>query len=160
MKNYLKIIIFLILCFTGLIFIVIAIYFFSLNKAKRLNILLQFLNINKRSNSKIENKIIEKVEVAKEDKIEKNLEAKVGPKPKTIKSKVNNTKNIEKKLSERQKDVLKIFSNKSEITLSDIVNKFQNVSSRTLRRDLSKLEELSYIKQFGKTKNSIYKSIK
>ena len=60
-------------------------------------------------------------------------------------------------LNERQKNLLEKLKSKDVSTVSEINDSFPEVSTRTLRRDLSKLEKLGFIKQLGKTKNTRYK---
>ena len=59
-------------------------------------------------------------------------------------------------LNSRQRDILKLF-NKREILLpTDIYSVAPNLSTRTLRRDMDKLEELGFVLKEGSTKDTKY----
>lgn len=60
-------------------------------------------------------------------------------------------------ISKRQKDILSSLKLKKKLSMKDLQSEFKSVTSRTLRRDLSKLVELKLIKKEGNTKDSIYK---
>lgn len=46
---------------------------------------------------------------------------------------------------------------KEAFEIKDIADRFKDVSERTLRRDLQKLEKIGLVKQIGSTRNSRYK---
>lgn len=59
-------------------------------------------------------------------------------------------------LNERQKVILKIAKKQKEISFKDVKGKVRNVTTRTIRRDFSKLESEGILRQIGKTKDSRY----
>jgi predicted HTH transcriptional regulator len=59
-------------------------------------------------------------------------------------------------LSRRQKKMLKLFDREDQITNDMISSVIRGISERTIRRDLTELEEKGYIKKVGKTKGSYY----
>ena len=59
-------------------------------------------------------------------------------------------------LDERQKKIINLFGQSNAITNSQIEQAIKGVTRRTLRRDLTELEEMDLIKQHGKTKGSYY----
>ncbi len=59
-------------------------------------------------------------------------------------------------LNDRQKKILNLFGKDKQLMNSDIEKEIKGVTRRTIRRDLSELEELGLIKQHGKTKGSYY----
>ncbi len=60
------------------------------------------------------------------------------------------------KLNKRQKKELSLFEKEQRITNEMIRSVIPNVTERTIRRDLSLLEEKGYIRKIGKTKGSYY----
>ncbi|MCS7318065.1 MAG: DeoR family transcriptional regulator [Candidatus Dojkabacteria bacterium] len=62
----------------------------------------------------------------------------------------------QQKLNVRQKKILNIIKTLDYISVSDLSKKIRNVSTRTLRRDMDRLEKLGILKQNGKTKDTIY----
>jgi len=80
------------------------------------------------------------------------------PKPsKEPQHKKDDVKRIDTKdLNNRQKDILKLL-NKREILLpSDIYALHPNVSTRTLRRDMTSLVEKNLVRQEGSTRDTKY----
>ncbi len=67
------------------------------------------------------------------------------------------TKSVEAELTPRSSLLLNYIKQKSPVTMNQISDKFPSVTSRTLRRDLDKLEQLGFVTQEGKTRNSYYK---
>jgi len=65
-------------------------------------------------------------------------------------------KSAKDKLNKRQKVILKLFEKEDKITNEMIRSVISNVSERTIRRDLTFLEERGYIEKVGKTKGSYY----
>lgn len=63
-------------------------------------------------------------------------------------------------LNERQIQILKYIQSKKYANMKDINNNFKEVSQRTLRRDMERLEKLQFVKQSGKTRDSMYEYIK
>lgn len=59
-------------------------------------------------------------------------------------------------LSARQEEIYQLIRSDKRVTISDVEDVVPNVSNRTLRRDLNKLEKLGLIKQMGKTRDSYY----
>jgi predicted HTH transcriptional regulator len=62
-------------------------------------------------------------------------------------------------LNKRQEQIYNMIRDRGEVNMQALTKKFSQVSSRTLRRDMTQLEELGLISQSGKTKNSIYKIV-
>ena len=75
---------------------------------------------------------------------------------KMIKKTKNKIKSSRDNLNRRQKQIIDLFDREEKITNEMISSEISNVSRRTLRRDLSVLEEKGYIRQVGKTKGSYY----
>jgi len=63
-------------------------------------------------------------------------------------------------LNERQIQILNFIRNFDKVTMLNISNKFTDVSERTLRRDMDKLELTGFVIQFGKTRDSYYVVVK
>jgi predicted HTH transcriptional regulator len=63
---------------------------------------------------------------------------------------------VKEKLSKRQQEILGLFEKKTKIFMEDITLKIKGVHVRTIRRELSKLTKLGYIKKVGSTKGSFY----
>lgn len=59
-------------------------------------------------------------------------------------------------LSKRQDMILRLFDSKERLDADQIAKKVKGATVRTIRRDLTKLEELGYVKKVGKTKGSYY----
>ena len=60
----------------------------------------------------------------------------------------NDTKDDTKELSERQKVILSLIQKNDTITIEEMIQK-TNVSSITIKRDLSELQELNILKREG-----------
>lgn len=58
-------------------------------------------------------------------------------------------------INDRQKQILNLIKNDAKVSMKDISSHF-NTTTRTLRRDLTNLEEGGYISHVGSTKNSYY----
>lgn len=63
-----------------------------------------------------------------------------------------NTKN----LNSRQKEILKLMNKRQVLLPSDIYALHPNVSTRTLRRDMTSLTQLGIVKQEGSTRDTKY----
>lgn len=59
-------------------------------------------------------------------------------------------------LNNRQQKILDVLEKKFEITSNEVNDFIKGVTRRTLRRDLTDLENKGYIKQKGKTRGSYY----
>mgnify|MGYP001275777082 CR=1 FL=1 len=77
-------------------------------------------------------------------------EDKLVKKPKSIK------KIDTKQLNERQKEILKLLSKRQILLPSDIYALHPQVSTRTLRRDMTTLVELNVARQEGTTRDTKY----
>lgn len=97
-----------------------------------------FLNISKK------NKVAFK-EVFKEDI--PNTRPIVHPLP---------SKALKKNLNMRQKDILKLLRKRKVLLPSDIYSLHPNVSTRTLRRDMTTLVNIGLVLQEGNTKDTKY----
>jgi predicted HTH transcriptional regulator len=60
-------------------------------------------------------------------------------------------------LNSRQQELKSYASSRRNFTMQTIRDSFPDVTARTLRRDLDRLQELGIISQEGKTRNSVYK---
>lgn len=110
-----------------------------------------------------------------EQKISSNHKQQAAKKNKTTSSKANKKKtqaqqtqksqevkvssNRYKKLLARQQEVYSLIKELGEATLTDIASRIQQVSKRTLRRDMDSLEEQGLVKQVGKTRDSHYQAV-
>lgn len=63
---------------------------------------------------------------------------------------------VDKNLSKRQRKILKLFEKNDRVDTSLLSKKIPNVTVRTLRRDLDKLEDLHLVEKIGKTKGVHY----
>lgn len=95
-------------------------------------------------------KIEEKVDVLEETR-NKRHETRV-PKKKIKVASLANTS----KLSDRQKKILSKFDKNNKIGMKDLYGDFSEISQRTLRRDMDKLEQFGFLLQKGKTRDSYY----
>jgi methyl-accepting chemotaxis protein len=59
-------------------------------------------------------------------------------------------------LNERQNELLSIVKEKRKMNMMELANEFKNVTQRTLRRDMEKLEALGKVQQVGRTRDSFY----
>lgn len=60
----------------------------------------------------------------------------------------------------RQKEILSYLKSLPNSKMSSISKAFSDVTPRTLRRDMAKLEQQGFLRQEGKTKDAIYKLVK
>ena len=60
-------------------------------------------------------------------------------------------------LNDRQEKIFEMVKQNGEVTMQTVSDRVSDVSERTLRRDMNKLEKLGLIERFGKTKDSVYK---
>lgn len=158
MSNFLKLVFFLFLLFSGLIVFVVIYYFFKFQKDGSVNKYKDFATkkvkeISKDSDFKKLQKEFPKDLKSAHKEVEKDLK-----KAKKIVDK--EVKEVKKLLSERQEEIVDFINRVDEMSVSDIVEKFKEVTPRTLRRDLEKLENLGFVRQIGKTKDSRYKRSK
>jgi len=65
-------------------------------------------------------------------------------------------KAVAQDLNSRQKEILKLFNKRETLLPTDIYSVAPNVSTRTLRRDMDKLEELGFVLKEGSTKDTKY----
>lgn len=82
-------------------------------------------------------------------------------KDKGVISKKNNvnskpTRKLEEKLTERQRMIYKELQNRGKMLPKDLSKLLPEVSSRTIRRDMTKLVELDLANQKGATKSTYY----
>ena len=59
-------------------------------------------------------------------------------------------------LNDRQKRILKLLSSKGEVTVEELMKTIKDVTERTLRRDMKRLEQLGLSEKQGSTKGSKY----
>ena len=100
--------------------------------------------------SKIEKPVKKAMDQVSKDA--KKTEKKIGKKIATL--------NIVSGLNERQDKILSILKNKRKLNMMEMASEFGDVTSRTLRRDMEKLEKQKIIRQVGKTRDSFYELIK
>jgi predicted HTH transcriptional regulator len=72
----------------------------------------------------------------------------------------NNEENILEKLTERQQLIIDEIKKKGSIYPTDLAELLPDVSTRTIRRDMTRLVELELVKQKGSTKSTYYTYIK
>ena len=65
-------------------------------------------------------------------------------------------KSDQKQLTDRQSEIFNFISQNKEARMFDLTKSFKNVTERTLRRDLAKLQGLSLISKKGSTKSATY----
>lgn len=84
--------------------------------------------------------------------------SKTVPKPRQVKpaAKVAQGDDIFE-LNDRQEKIFEMVNHNGEVTMQLVSDHINDVSERTLRRDMNKLEKLGLIERFGKTKDSVYK---
>ena len=75
---------------------------------------------------------------------------------KIVKKARNKIKSAKDHLNERQISILDLFDREDQITNEMIHSVIPDVTKRTLRRDLTFLEEKGYIKKVGRTRGSHY----
>jgi len=63
---------------------------------------------------------------------------------------------VHTKLNDRQKDILKLMKKRKLLLPSDIYALHPNVSTRTLRRDMTFLVEANFVRQEGSTRDTRY----
>ncbi len=63
---------------------------------------------------------------------------------------------VKEELNKRQKDILKLITKRKVVLPSDIYALHPNVSTRTLRRDMTTLVDLNMVKQEGSTRDTRY----
>ena len=66
-------------------------------------------------------------------------------------------KDSEFELNSRQESIYQVIKRMQQAAMPDFVTKVAGVTTRTLRRDLTKLQKLGLIEQVGKTKDSFYR---
>ena len=151
MKRKIKVIAtsFLIFSIAGIVFI----FFFSVFKKL-------FISSNKKSGiaGNFELKPLSpeiREEYKKQEEEKKNLVKKIVKSAFKDRHAANNGQ-ANKYLNSRQLKIFDLVKFKNGTDMREINKKFKSVSQRTLRRDLDKLENMGYIKQEGKTRNSMY----
>jgi uncharacterized membrane protein YgaE (UPF0421/DUF939 family) len=97
--------------------------------------------------SKVEKPMKSIVKEVKQNPIVKNLKPVL--KTAALKSNVSG-------LNERQDSIVSMIEDKRKLNMAEISTKFPGITSRTLRRDMEKLEKLKITKQIGKTRDSYY----
>lgn len=60
------------------------------------------------------------------------------------------------KISKRERKILDLFGKKDELMMKEIKQHFPNVTKRTLRRDMDKLQKKGLVEKHGATKSSSY----
>jgi len=101
------------------------------------------------------------------ENIKDDLEKEVRVVSKAVKKETDTISKIVKKqvgdiaevVSDRQSEMEKFIKSmqKEAFEIKDIAERFKDVSERTLRRDMQRLEKTGLIKQMGSTRNSKYK---
>lgn len=155
MKSFLKFLFIIFLIGSGLVIVVLAFYFYENFNPKRIRKIKDAISSQLKD---VESELdftppIRDVEETL-DPIVKEVKK---TKKKAQKKVAKEVKMLQKKISKRQGEILDYLEENNDIAISDIMKNFSSVSSRTLRRDLSKLEELGHVRQVGKTKDSRYK---
>jgi predicted HTH transcriptional regulator len=151
MNAFIKTIFFLFLVSTGLIFVALAYYLFKLGKFDKVK-------------DKLKDGVGDLQKKVEESEIFEAIQKDVVPFIESYTNKEEKVTSPEKEKSSssaqiRQDAILKFLQSNIEATISEITDEFNDVSPRTLRRDMDKLEKSGLVKQFGKTKDSRYKYI-
>jgi len=76
-------------------------------------------------------------------------------KPRTVKTKALR-QDDNAGFNSRQSKLLNFIKEGKQVSMKEINSKFDDVTQRTLRRDLDKLENEGFITQQGATRNSVY----
>jgi DNA-binding transcriptional ArsR family regulator len=63
---------------------------------------------------------------------------------------------VQTPISKRQDQILKLFEKSPKLEVEQISKRIKGTTVRTIRRDLTKLEEIGKVKKVGKTKGSYY----
>ncbi|MCD4810992.1 DeoR family transcriptional regulator [bacterium] len=79
---------------------------------------------------------------------------------KEVKELIKPGENVEIVLTKRQKLIVESVAEKGKLYPSDLQLLLPDISTRTIRRDMDKLEELKLVKQNGSTKSTYYTYIK
>lgn len=95
-------------------------------------------------------KLVSKIEVDSEKQSLLDMKSDIPKKADQFNRKLVN-------LTKRQKYIYKLIKSQREVEMDDLEKKITNVHVRTIRRDLSKLEESDLIEKIGKTKGAFYK---
>lgn len=176
MKNYFKALVVIFTILSGAFVFVIGFYFWNkyfkngFNQEKLEKDIKKYVKNIEKVKKELKNEInseIESISNRIESSLEESLQSEIAlsefpqkvPSKKSTKKKiVTSTKSAKGiSLNERQSELLSYISNKGSVGMSEISQNFINVSERTLRRDMDKLESLGKVTQLGRTKNSTYK---
>jgi DNA-binding transcriptional ArsR family regulator len=147
MKQFLKVILLTISIFSLLGTIFLVVFYINKNAKSILKLL------NKVQNATQDLKLTEK-------EVKNITKEAIKVKKSIVKSVEKDVENLLKSdLSKRQIEVLNFIKLHSDSKMSTISKVFNNVTPRTLRRDLSKLEQMGIVRQEGKTKDAVYKLV-
>lgn len=98
-----------------------------------------------------------------EKKIRANVKKKVASVEKKIEKKIAKIEKSAQKIAganDRQNNILSIIKDKRKLNMTELAQNFKEVTQRTLRRDMEKLESLGIVKQVGRTRDSHYEIVK
>lgn len=176
MKNYFKSLILIFSILSGAFVLLVAFYFWNkylkngFDQKKLERDIKRYVKKIEKVKKELKNEINSEIESIS-NRIESNLEeslqssivktelSQIASPKKSAKKKVVTSPKSAKgtSLNERQSELLNYISIKGSTGMSEISQNFGNVSERTLRRDMDKLESLGKVVQLGRTKNSTYK---
>ncbi len=92
----------------------------------------------------------------KGENITTSLKYPIQEKQNPKKEDITKEKVVHTKLNSRQKDILKLINRRKLLLPSDIYALHPNVSTRTLRRDMTSLVESNLVRQEGSTRDTRY----
>lgn len=107
----------------------------------------------------------DKLELEVKERMQDKIDEWKGEAVKTVTKKIDKlekqakkvAKNAGLELNDRQKEIYELIRKEVELNMARLVEKIPNVTDRTLRRDMTKLERLGLVTQAGKTRDSVYK---
>ncbi len=73
-----------------------------------------------------------------------------------IKSKIRDVVDGSVEQGTRQRAIMTLLDENKSLKMGDLMSKFPDVTARTLRRDMTKLERSGLVKKKGKTRSSVY----
>jgi predicted HTH transcriptional regulator len=95
-----------------------------------------------------------------EDKVQKVINKKQTSKSNNKNSSSRKIKDsVHNNLTQRQIDLLNFITKNKEVDMARLRINFTNITERTIRRDLSKLQAIGSIIKLGSTKQAVYKII-
>lgn len=169
MKNFLRVFFLLIAIVSGIGLVIIGIYYVNRNISsikklfQSLNEMLEDGNVENKELADVKDEAVAIVKNIEEDvssdfvKVKKDVVKKINKVKKKFPEKEDEA--FGSALSTRQRSIVNYFDTHSSAKMAEISKNFKNVTPRTLRRDLTKLEQLGVLRQEGKTRDAVYKLV-